>query len=76
MQVQSLALITGVRNRHCHKLWGRLQTRLGSGVAVAVVSAGSCSSNSAPRLGTSICHRCGPKKTKKNSWGGGHNSTH
>ena len=35
-------------------------------VAVAVVEAGSCSSNSTPRLGTSVNHRCGPKKTKKN----------
>ena len=28
----------------------------------AVVSAGSCSSHSTPSLGTSICHRCAPKK--------------
>ena len=33
-----------------------------SRVAVAVVYAGSCSSNSAPSLGTSVCRRCGPKK--------------
>ena len=38
---------------------------LGSGVAVAVVWAGRCSSNSAPGLGTSTCVRSGPKKTKK-----------
>ena len=38
--------------------------RLGSGVAVAVVWAGSYSSDSAPSLGTSICHGCDPKKTK------------
>ena len=38
--------------------------RLGSLVAVAVVQAGSCSSDLNPSLGTSMCHRCGPKKTK------------
>ena len=36
--------------------------RLGSCVAVAV--AGGYSSYSTSRLGTSICHGCGPKKTK------------
>ena len=30
-----------------------------------VVQAGSCSSNTAPSLGTSICHRSSPKKKKK-----------
>ena len=30
--------------------------------AVAVVQGSSCSSNSTPSLGTSICHRCIPKK--------------
>ena len=30
--------------------------RLGSGVAVAVVQAGGCSSQETPSLGTSICH--------------------
>ena len=37
--------------------------QLRSGMAVAV--ADSCSSNSTLRLGTSICHRSGPKKQKK-----------
>ena len=37
-----------------------LQTR----VAVAVVQAGSSSSDSTPSLGTSICCRCSPKKEK------------
>ena len=46
-------------------LWCRLQTRLGSHVAVAVAWASSYSSDSTPSLGTSICHECGPKKTKK-----------
>ena len=31
--------------------------------AVAVVSAGT-NSDSSPSMGTSICHTCGPKKTK------------
>ena len=43
------------------KLWCRLQTWLGSGVAVAVVWAGSCSSDSPTSLGTSICCRSSPK---------------
>ena len=28
---------------------------------VAVVLASRCSSNSTPSLGTSVCHRCGPR---------------
>ena len=43
----------------------RSQTRLRSGFAVAVVQAGSCSSDSPPSPGTSIWHGYGPKKTKK-----------
>ena len=38
---------------------------LGSGIAVAVMQAGSCRSNLTPSLGTSICCRCDPKKEKK-----------
>ena len=38
----------------------------GSGVAVAVVQAGSCRSFSTPILGTSIYRRYGPKKEKIN----------
>ena len=37
---------------------------LESPVAVALASAGS-SFHSTPSLGTSVCHECGPKKTKK-----------
>ena len=46
--------------------WCRSQTWLGSGlaVAVAVAQASSYSSDQTPGLGTSICHRCNPKKTK------------
>ena len=36
MRVQSLALLSGLKIQHCHKLWYRLQIRLGSSVAVAV----------------------------------------
>ena len=52
---------------HCHELWCRSQMQLGSpvAVAVAVAKASSCSLESTPSLGTSICHRCIPKKKKK-----------
>ena len=42
-----------------------MKTRLRSGVAVAVVEAGSYSSDSTPSLGTSISRRCSRKKTKE-----------
>ena len=35
--VQSPALLIGLRIQHCHELWCRLQTQLGSHVAVSVV---------------------------------------
>ena len=37
--------------------------QLGSSPAVAVVHTGSCSYDGTPSLGTSVCHRGGPKKT-------------
>ena len=37
LQVQSLASLSGLRIRCCRELWCRLQTRLRSGIAVAVV---------------------------------------
>ena len=43
-------------------MWYRLQTQLGSCIAVAVTWIGSCSSNLTHSLGTSISHSCGPKK--------------
>ena len=58
-----LASISGLRIWHCRELWCRLQTQLGSGVAVAVAS--GCSSNSTSSLGISVCHGCGPKKQKR-----------
>ena len=48
MQVQSLASFSGLRIRYC----------CGCGAGQ------SCSSSSTPNLGTSICHRYSPKKTK------------
>ena len=39
--------------------------RCGSGVAVAVVHAGSCSSSLTPSLGISKCRRSSPLKKKK-----------
>ena len=62
-RVPSLASISGLRIQHCCELWCRLQMRFGSRVAVAVPC--SCSSNLTPSLGTSICHRHGPKKTDR-----------
>ena len=43
--------------------------RLGSCVAVAVAKAGGYSSDSTPSLGTSVCCRYGPQKTKKTGVG-------
>ena len=39
--------------------------RLRSHVAVVVAEADSCSSDSTPSLGTSICLECGPPPPKK-----------
>ena len=36
LQVRSLALLSGLRIQRCRELWYRLQTQLGSGVAVAL----------------------------------------
>ena len=64
MRVRSLASLSRLRIQHCLELWCRSQRQLGASVAVAVVQAGSCSSDWTPSLRTSICHGCGPKKTK------------
>ena len=39
--------------------------RLGSGIAVAMAQVSSYTSDSTCSLGTFVCRRCGPKKTKK-----------
>ena len=64
IRVQSLAPLSGLRIQHCGEPWCRSQTRLRSCIAVAVVEAGSCSSDWTPSLGTSMCRRCGPKNKK------------
>ena len=68
-QVQSLALLSGLRILHCHELWCRSQMRLRSHIAVALAQAISYSSNSTPGLGTSICYGRGCRK----KGGGGKN---
>ena len=65
MQAGSLNLLIWLRILLCCKLRCWLQTRLGSGVSVAVVQVCSCSYISTPSQGTSICHKCGHKKEKK-----------
>ena len=62
MQVQSLASLSGSGIWHCHELRCRSKMRFGSGIAVAVVWAASCSSSS---LATSIYVRYSPKKQNK-----------
>ena len=62
MRVWSLASLSGLRNWRRCELWCSWQMRLRCHIAMAVVPAGSCSSDSTPSLGTSICSRCGPKK--------------
>ena len=47
-----MASLSGSGIWYCHEL---LQMQLRSHIAVAVAQAGSCSSNSTPSLGTSIC---------------------
>ena len=64
-EVCSLALFSGLRIQRCRELWCRSQMELRSGAAVAVVSAGSHSSDSTPSLETSICLGCGPKKRER-----------
>ena len=49
--VQSLTSLSGLRIWHCHELWCSSQTRLISGIAVAVVQANSCSSHWTPQPG-------------------------
>ena len=62
--VQSLASLSGLKIWHCPKLRRRLHMQLRSCDAVAVVKAGSCTSDWTPSLGTSLCHKCHPKKSK------------
>ena len=65
IRVRTLASLSGLKIHHCHKLRHRLQMWLRSIVAVAVAWAGSCSSDSVPSLGTSICCGCSALKKRK-----------
>ena len=65
LQVQYLTSLSGLMIWHCHELWCRLQIQLRYGIVVAVAWARSYTSGWTPNLGTSMCHRCGPKETKK-----------
>ena len=67
LKVQSLASLSGLKIRHCCELWCRLQTRLGSRVAVALAQACGYSSDQTPSLGISIRRGWGPQKTKNNN---------
>ena len=58
-------LLQWVGDVACREVWCRLQTWFRSCLPVAVVQAGSCSSDSTPRLGTSICHWRGTEKKKE-----------
>ena len=69
MWVQSLAPLSGLKIQGCHELWLNSQTQLRTCVAVAVVQASSCSSDSNPSLGTSnaasVALKAERKKRKK-----------
>ena len=62
MQVLYLAPLSGLRIWHCSEFPHRSQTWLWFGIAGAVAQASSCSSNSTPSLGNSICYGCSHKK--------------
>ena len=64
-QVPSLASLNGLRIQHFHELWCKSQMWLRSGIAVAVVWASGYGSDLTASLGTSICHKCIPKKINK-----------
>ena len=69
MGVQTLAPLSGLRILYFCEMQCRLQTGLGSSIAVVVMQASSYSSDLTPSLGTSVCHKCSPKKTKKKKRG-------
>ena len=60
-----LGLAQWVKDLALPWLWCRLQTQLGSRVAVALAQASGYSSDWTPSLGTFMCRGCSPKKTKK-----------
>ena len=65
IRVWSLASIRRLRIQHCCELWCRSQTQLESCIAVALVVGWQLQLWFDPSLGTSICSKCVPRKTKK-----------
>ena len=63
MQVRFLASLSGLRIRHCCKLWCRWQMQFGSVCCCGCWAVGY-SSDLTPSLGTSICHCVALKKQK------------
>ena len=61
MWVQSLTSFSGLRIQRCHELW------FGSCFAVAVVYTGSCSSDSVPSQGASICRNSNNNNNNNNN---------
>ena len=64
-RVRFLASLTGLGIQCCRELWCRSQSQLGSGVALAVVQAGSCSSDQTPGLEPPYAVSAALKKDKK-----------
>ena len=64
-RVRSLASLSRLRIQRCRELRCKSTTWLGSGVAVVVVSAGGCGSDSQPSQGTSIRHSAALKSKKE-----------
>ena len=69
MQVRSLASLSRSGIWRCCDLWCRSQIQLGLDPALLWLQRRQAwfigRHDSTPSLGTSICHRCGPKKQKK-----------
>ena len=63
--VLSLASLSVLRIQCCRELQCRLQTRLGTHVAMALAQVSDYSSDWTPILGTSICNGYSPRKVKK-----------
>ena len=57
--------LSGLGIQHCHELWCGLQTRLRFHIAVALAQARGYRSDLTSSLGASMCHRCGPRKDKR-----------
>ena len=66
LQVHSLASLSGLSIWCGHELWSRLQMWLGSGMAVAVTVACSCSSPSGTLAREPLCAVGVALKSKKN----------